>query len=403
MSSSTKGNTVSSFDVEELLQIGTRCRELKKEKDMLKESHSQSFGLIRRLEVHVNSLSEACTEDKKQIQVLEKELKNCSQEIDYLQDQLNARNTEVNLLEEHTHGLEFKLADMENLQETVDRLRDELKKSYSERMFLMEELESKEIELQNSALCIDELEESISSMSLESQCEIESMKLDILALEHSFLEVKKIQEETVQEKTRMSELIQELEVQCQNAHKTVESLYMENKELRKKLDASETSTRIFCQRVEKWLEKDRIQLDSESPLGQLEGNYIYSKEMSSCGEVLGPLFSKLAIVVAPDADSIMKMEKMSHHIQDYELLVKQLKEELKEEKLKAKEEAEDLAQEMAELRYRMTGLLEEECKRRACIEQASLQRIAELEAQVTKERTQSVKSFAALRHLNEAK
>lgn len=30
----------------------------------------------------------------------------------------------------------------------------------------------------------------------------------------------------------------------------------------------------------------------------------------------------------------------------------------------------------------MTGLLEEECKRRACIEQVSLQRIAELEAQV---------------------
>lgn len=50
--------------------------------------------------------------------------------------------------------------------------------------------------------------------------------------------------------------------------------------------------------------------------------------------------------------------------------------------MKAKEEAEDLAQEMAELRYQMTGLLEEECKRRACIEQASLQRIAELEVQV---------------------
>lgn len=58
------------------------------------------------------------------------------------------------------------------------------------------------------------------------------------------------------------------------------------------------------------------------------------------------------------------------------------KDELKEEKLKAKEEAEDLTQEMAELRYKMTCLLEEECKRRACIEQASLQRIANLEAQV---------------------
>lgn len=37
---------------------------------------------------------------------------------------------------------------------------------------------------------------------------------------------------------------------------------------------------------------------------------------------------------------------------------------------------------MAELRYQVTGLLEEECQRRAYIEQASLQRIAELEAQV---------------------
>lgn len=37
---------------------------------------------------------------------------------------------------------------------------------------------------------------------------------------------------------------------------------------------------------------------------------------------------------------------------------------------------------MAELRYQITDMLEQECKRRSCIEQASLQRIAELEAQV---------------------
>lgn len=58
------------------------------------------------------------------------------------------------------------------------------------------------------------------------------------------------------------------------------------------------------------------------------------------------------------------------------------KDELKEEKLKAKEEAEDLTQEMAELRYNMTCLLEEEYKRRACIEHAALQRISNLETQV---------------------
>lgn len=50
--------------------------------------------------------------------------------------------------------------------------------------------------------------------------------------------------------------------------------------------------------------------------------------------------------------------------------------------MKAHEEAEDLAQEMAELRYQITGLLEEECKRRAYVEQISVNRIAELEAQV---------------------
>jgi hypothetical protein len=36
---------------------------------------------MQRLELHVNSLSKAHTEDKKHIQKLEKELLNCSQEI----------------------------------------------------------------------------------------------------------------------------------------------------------------------------------------------------------------------------------------------------------------------------------------------------------------------------------
>lgn len=57
-------------------------------------------------------------------------------------------------------------------------------------------------------------------------------------------------------------------------------------------------------------------------------------------------------------------------------------EELREERMKSKEEAEDLAQEMAELRYQLTLMLEDECKRRANIEHISLQRISELEAQV---------------------
>lgn len=52
--------------------------------------------------------------------------------------------------------------------------------------------------------------------------------------------------------------------------------------------------------------------------------------------------------------------------------------------MKAKEDAEDLTQEMAELRYQITGMLEEEYRRRSCIEQAAIQHIQDLETQVVK-------------------
>jgi hypothetical protein len=39
---------------------------------------------------------------------------------------------------------------------------------------------------------------------------------------------------------------------------------------------------------------------------------------------------------------------------------------------------------MAELRYQITGMLEEEYKRRSCIEQAAIQQIQQLEVQVVK-------------------
>lgn len=190
------------------------------------------------------------------------------------------RNTEVNFLEEHVHSLELKLSDMEDLPENVDRLREELKRSASERLFLLQELESKEVELQNSNLCIEKLEKSISSMALESECEIESMRLDITALEQSCLEAKKIQEETVQEKARMKGLIEELEVQFQNAQKIMEHLDKENKELKEKLDKSETNARVFCQKIEEWLEnKDRSDQKYQTSLSKPENKISTSKEI----------------------------------------------------------------------------------------------------------------------------
>ncbi|XWS47956.1 hypothetical protein CRYUN_Cryun13aG0030500 [Craigia yunnanensis] len=400
MSSSARSDGDNSIDVEELLEIETRCRKLRKEKEMLKESQSQGFELIRRLELHVKSLSEARVQDKKHIQKLERELKNCSEEIDYLQDQLSARNEEVNCLNDHVHNLEIKLAGMEDLQEKIDRLIGELNKSNSERLLLMQEIENKEEGLQQSALCIEKLEESVSSMALESQCEIESMKFDIMALEQTCLEAKKTEEENVQEKSEMNVLIEELEVQLQNAQEIIEALDNKNKELRGKLITSEKNAKIFCQKIKEWLKsKDRSQLNVHSVLNEPESMITISKDTSGCKELFGVLLSEVALALKSDSNSKEQIKIMSHQINDYELLVMELKEELREQKLKEKEEAEDLAQEMAELRYQMMGLLEEECKRRACIEQASLQRIAELEAQIQKEPQNSV---SVVKHLHES-
>nr|KJB51001.1 hypothetical protein B456_008G196800 [Gossypium raimondii] len=289
---------------------------------------------------------------------------------------------------------------MEDLREKIDHLIGELNSSNSERLLLMQEIENKEEELRQSALCIEKLEESVSSMALESQCEIESLKLDITALEQMSLEARKSEEENAQENSQMNVLIEELEVQLQNAHEIIEALEKENKALSGKLIASEKNAKIFCQNIKQWLKsKDRSQLDTDAVFGEPESIITISKDTSGCKELFGALLSDVALVLESDSNSKEQIKSMSDQINEYELLVKQLKEELREQKLKAKEEAEDLAQEMAELRYQMTGLLEEECKRRACIEQVSLQRIAELEAQIQKEPRNSM---AVVRHLRES-
>ncbi|KAL4398612.1 hypothetical protein AHAS_Ahas01G0309300 [Arachis hypogaea] len=381
MSNSTDRISDTPLNVEELVQLGTTYRELRKEKDVLERSQTQGFQLIRIMEQHGKSLLEAHKEDKKTIERLEKELLNCSQEIDFLQDHLSSRNTEVNNLEARVLALEMKLEEMEYLQEEVFSLREELQNSNSKQASLIHELETKEVELEKSALFIEKLEESISSLALESQLEIESMKLDMMALEQGLFEAKKFQDETLEENNRMGRLVDELQFAFEDAQKNIISLDEENKDLRKKLETTTMNTRMFSQKVEEWLENKEIsQIKKQSSLSSLPCNSTISEDVSTYGGVLGPLLGRLTTIVNPAADLKGKME-MLRQIQEYEFLVNKLKEELRVEKLKAKEEAEDLTQEMAELRYQLTNLLEEECKRRACIEQASLQRIAELEAQ----------------------
>ncbi|KAJ0441008.1 hypothetical protein HanIR_Chr16g0792921 [Helianthus annuus] len=306
------------------------------EKDMLKQSSSE---LIRSLKSHARTLSETRSNDKKRIQDLEKELSNCSQEIGalcWMQDQLTTRDTEIIHLTDYIQNLELEVKAKDDLDRIVRNLEHELKACKSENSALMKKLEDKEHELRNSTLYIEKLEESISDIALDFQCDIESMKLDLMAMEHGFLEAKKLQDEAVQEHRRMQELTKNYKIAIQNVTQLVE----ENKELREKLNAFET-----------------------------------------------------------DADSETKMKKSSEYeaqIHEYELLVNQLKEQLKDEKFKANEEAEELAQEMAELRYQLTGLLEEEYKKRVCIEERALQRITELETQIEKERRKTLADVRGL-------
>ncbi|KAL7098980.1 hypothetical protein ACP275_09G053200 [Erythranthe tilingii] len=363
-------------DDDELFEIRERCKEvtlieieigLTREKEMLRDTKSESFELIRKMEFHLKALSESREEDKKRIADLERELNNSIQEIDYLQDQLNMRSSDQNFPSEQMCSYQF--ADTENISE-------------SERSLLMREIEDKEVEIRYSASHVEKLEESISSMALEYQCEIETMKLELFSLEKILFETKKLLEETTLENTGMNELIRDLQLRNQDANTVIERLEKENKDLKEELQRSDMHIKSFLTKLEEQFHEWLGNNDSQS-LSKLES--------STFGNFLGPLFTKHAIPMASsDVDLRNKMAEMSRQIDDYECLVMQLKEEVKDEKLKAKEEAEDLAQEMAELRYHLTDMLDKECKRRASIEQISLQRITELEAQITKERQKSI-------------
>ncbi|KAL9243276.1 hypothetical protein vseg_017183 [Gypsophila vaccaria] len=369
MSTSSRSDSdVSSFDAEELLHIEERCRELRREKDLLKETQSQSFDLIRKLELHVRKLNDARLEDKSQIQELQRELNNCHQEIDYLRDQLNEKNAYTDSLEEDVHNLNVKLSNIDLLEEEIVSLREELKKSNSECEFLMQELETKETELLNSCLHIEKLEESISSTALEYQCEIESLRLEMMS-------------EFNEEKASLNKSVLELKLKLEDAKNNIKYMERESGQSRDRLIESENEAKSFRQRIEEHFK------------GRLEGAVdlkSQASEVDSCGVILGPLLSKLLTIGTSDVEDKGKTKTTPHQLLEYENLVKKLREELKEQKYRAKEESEDLAQEMAELRYQMTELLEEERKRRSCIEQASLLRISELETQLQMEQRKYV-------------
>ncbi|ERM99930.1 hypothetical protein AMTR_s00110p00093580 [Amborella trichopoda] len=400
MSSSFKSENAYSVDVDELLELGILCQELRKENDILRESllleQSKNGEVIKRLESELKELHDAHSEDMMHIGSLESELRTCSRKIGYLQDQLNLKNVEASYVAEHIHSLELKLVEAAKLHEKVTYLREELEKSDSERLALMEELELKKKELENSAFHIENLEVIISSLTLESQCEIESIRHELVACEAKYTEVKVSNENAAKETAGMADLIKLYKEQFKEAKQMITSLEKENITLQEKLANCEKTTVLFCHKVETHLDqllKGQIRLPmlgfNQSMANLLENELTVEKEISTGEETLLPILSKLSIIDASDECLDDELEKMSHQIRESQLLIEQLREELRKEKARAKEDAEDLTQEMAEMRYQVMGMLEEECSRRACIEQASLHRIEELEAQVRKEEMRS--------------
>ncbi|CAM0906595.1 unnamed protein product [Alopecurus aequalis] len=260
---------------------------------------------------------------------------------------------------EHIHGLELKLTELEKFPERVRAMDNDLMRSDSQCWLLMEEVQRKEEELQKAALQIEKLE----SVTLDSQCEIESLKLDLTTLEQRLFDVESFGQHAAEYKARIEKQLREYELQMQEARKTIDHLEAENAQLKKEFlprTAPKQSSSTTVEQLDKTL--------------AIDGHANYERDHKV-------------------------LDKMGKQNDEPELLIEQLKVELREQKMKAKEDAEDLTQEMAELRYQITGMLEEEYKRRSCIEQAAIQQIQQLEVQVSKEQR---KLSGALRQLQES-
>lgn len=164
----------------------------------------------------------------------------------------------MNYLSEHVLDLEVKVTESEKLEEEVNSLREELCTSKSEQLLLLQELERAETALQLSVFSVEKLEEFISSLTLESQCEIESMKLDIVALEQALFDAKKVQGES----DRLREIGEELRLKSQEAQEYATCLENQNKELGERCVASE---RIVEEDFFRSF-KERMGSESEAPV-----------------------------------------------------------------------------------------------------------------------------------------
>lgn len=112
---------------------------------------------------------------------------------------------------------------------------------------LQEHGRQKEIELENDALHIERLESALLSIQLESQCELESMKFDMMTLEQRCFEAERLCEQSVQEKIHM-------DVRLKEAQQKFTSLERENVELREKLSVFERGIKALLSKMENCLD-----------------------------------------------------------------------------------------------------------------------------------------------------
>jgi chromosome segregation ATPase len=174
---------------------------------------------------------------------------------DYLQDQLNIRNIEANIMGQHIHGLELKLTELEKFPERVRVMDNDLMRSDSQCWLLMEEVQRKEEEMQKAALQIEKLE----IVTLDSQCEIESLKLDLTTLEQRLFDAENFGQHAAEYKAKIEKQLREYELQLQEARKTIDHLEVENTQMKKEIFSRRVhkqSSSTTVEQLDKTLEND---------------------------------------------------------------------------------------------------------------------------------------------------
>ncbi|KAG6469133.1 hypothetical protein ZIOFF_073831 [Zingiber officinale] len=331
---------------------------------------------------------------------------------------------------EQVQSLELKLAGAEKLNDKLKIVSNELVQADSQCLRLMRELKNTKEELIKSDL----QRENHEAVILDLQCEIESLKLEITALEQRYVEDERLGQQLAEEKTRTDECFVTLQIQLKEKQHVISCLEDENTALRERMilfheHANQSPNDVKLDKYLRYYSKIMTQMllpgDLDEALVQSTWKHVrgvvactayYASVCAMhvlrrlgmgifqhCLPSSGNVVPSIAKQTATSQDEIVKdeIEKMAKQIHESGLLVKQLKEELKEVKLKANEEAEDLTQEMAELRYQFTVMLEEESKRRAFVEEASIRRVEDLELQVQNEQERSATAMRRFQEVNE--